>query len=126
MNNTLFYSWIICYLISFIIHICIPFMIDDPSNLNKDKLVFFIYIISWILSLAALIMFIIWLTKSSTSKNELKILWISAIITFIISVGLVIFLFGNSTDKIVQIPGYLIGYSLTIFIGSFIGFLVKK
>ena len=125
MNN-LFYGWIICYIISYTLHISIPFMVDDGSNINNDKLASFLFMISWILSIAAFIMFIVWLTKSTTSKNELKILWISAIITFIISVGLVIFLVGNSSDKIVQIPTYFIGYSITIFIGSFIGFLVKK
>lgn len=125
MDN-LFYGWIICYIISYIIHISIPFMINDGSDINKDKFLSFLFIISWIFTLAAFIMFIVWLTKSTTSKNELKILWISAIITFIISVGLVIFLVGNSSDKIVQIPTYFIGYSITIFIGSFIGFLVKK
>ena len=124
MNNTLLYGWVLCYIISYILHISIPFMIDG-TNINNDKLASFLFMISWIISVAAFIMFIVWLTKF-TDKNLLKYLWISAIITFIVSIALVIFLTGNTSDKIVLIPYYLIGYSFTIFIGSFIAFLVKK
>lgn len=125
MNNTLLYGWILCYIISYILHISIPFMIDDGTNVNNDKFASFLFMISWILSIAAFIMFIVWLTKF-TDKNVLKYIWISAIIAFIVSIALVIFLSGNISNKIVLIPSYLIGYAFTIFIGSFIAFLVKK
>lgn len=123
----LFNSWIICYLISYILQITIPFLLDGETDTdtNKNKLIIFMSIIAWILSLAAFIMFIVWLTRF-TNKNVLRTIWISALVTFIVSVALIIFLSGTASDKIVQIPGYLIGYSLIIFIGSFIGFLVRK
>jgi CHASE2 domain-containing sensor protein len=104
----------------------LPFIFKNKLDTNQDKLELFLYAISWILGVAAFIMFIIWLTKSTTNKNVLKIIWISAITTFIISIGLFIFLIGDNTGKIIMIPTYLIGYSFIIFIGSFIGFLVKN
>ena len=125
MNNTLGYTWASCYLISYLLHIITPFIFDDGSNFNNDKLALFLFFISWILTLSAFIMFIVWLTKF-TNKKVLQTIWISAIVTFIVCIALFIFLSGNTTVKIVQIPFYLIGYSLTIFIGSFIGFLVRK
>ena len=125
MNNTLFYGWVICYIISYLLNISLPFIIDDGLSDNKDKLGLFLYSIAWILSVAAFIMFIIWLTRF-TDKKVLQTIWISALITFIVSIALVIFLMGNASDKVTQIPAFLIGYSLTIFIGSFIGFLVRK
>lgn len=125
MNNMLFYGWVICYLISYLLLVSLPFIVDNGSSKNKDKLGTFLYMIAWILSVAAFIMFIIWLTRF-TDKKVLQTIWILALITFIVSIALVIFLTDNSSSKLMVIPTYLIGYSFTIFIGSFIAFLVKK
>ena len=118
MNNTLFYGWVICYLLSYLLNISLPFI-------DNDKIESFLYIISGILSLTALIIFIVWLTRY-TNKKVLKIIWISALVTLIISIAVVIFLSNNVSNEIIRIPQFLLGYSITIFIGSFIGFLVRK
>jgi len=53
-------------------------------------------------------------------------MWIVSLITFILSIGIVIFMTGNVSSKVLLVPNYLIGYSFIIFIGTLITFLVKK
>jgi hypothetical protein len=125
MSNALLYGWIICYLISYLIIVILPLIVGDTTDLNKDKLGLFSVSISWILNVAAFIMFIIWLTKFK-NKKVLQTIWILALVTFIVTIALYIFLTGNASAEVTGIPENLIFPSLTIFIGSFITFLIRK
>ena len=71
------------------------------------------------------IIFIVWLTRFNNT-NILKYMWISSLITWIVSLGIVIFLSGNTSEDLLYFPGYLLGYAFTIFIGTLITFLVKN
>lgn len=122
MSNSLLYGWIICYLISYILNVSLSF---TKKNNNLDKLDIFLSFISWISGIAAFIMFIVWLTRF-TNKQILKKLWIAAIIILIVSIALILILSGKNNSNIITIPGYLAYYSFTIFLGSFITFLVRK
>ena len=125
MSNTLGYSWIICVVLSYLLHVLIPFIVGDGKSGESDRLVFFLYSVAWILSLTGFIIFIIWLTRFN-NISILRTLWISSLITWIVSVGVIIYLYGNANEKIINIFGSTLGYALTIFIGSLITFLVKN
>lgn len=125
MNNVLAYGWIICFIVSYLIQVIIPMSVGDNSNDTVDRSLVFLEFIAWILSIIGLILFIIWLIRFNDTK-VLNTMWIVSLITFIVSIGIVIFMTGNVPDKILYIPTFSIGYSFTIFIGSLITFLVKK
>ena len=125
MSNTLGYSWIICFILSYLLHVLIPFIVGDGKSGETDRLSFFLYSVAWILSLTGFIIFIIWLTRFN-NISILRTLWISSLITWIVSVGVIIFSLGNADYKIINIFGSTFGYALTIFIGSLITFLVKN
>lgn len=87
----------------------------------------FLEFLAWLTSVVGTILFIFWLTKYN-NKNILKMIWIISLIVLIGSTAIVILFSTDSTDndKKLIIPSYLIGYSFTIFIGSFITFMIKK
>ena len=125
MNNVLAYGWIICFIVSYLIQVIIPMSVGDNSNDNVDRSLVFLEVIAWILSTTGFIMFIIWLIRFNNTK-VLNTMWIVSLITWIISIGIVIFMAGNVSSKALLVPGYLLGYSFTIFIGTLITFLVKN
>jgi hypothetical protein len=125
MNNVLAYGWIICFIVSYLIQVIIPMSVGDNSNDNVDRSLVFLEVIAWILSTTGFIMFIIWLIRFNNIK-VLNTIWIVSLITFILSIGIVIFMAGNVSSKALLVPGYLIGYAFTIFTGTLLAFLVKN
>ena len=128
MNTFLTYGWIICFIVSYLIRVIVPFFINT-SDVNgedtKNKILVFFEIISWILAVMGFIMFIVWLTRFN-NISILKTLWIASLITWIVSMGILIFLAGNAQFNIDNIFISTLSYSFTIFIGSLITFLVKN
>ena len=119
-------GWIICFIISYIIHIINIMSTDDINDINDiSRLKIFLQFVAWILNILGFVLFIFWLTKFNNVKM-LRNLWIIALVTFIISFGSIIFLSGNIDDKVLSIPGFLLGYTFIIFLGTLISFLVKN
>lgn len=121
MINILGYGWIICFIIAYLIQTITSININNES----EKSLGFLLAIAWILSIMGFIIFIVWLTRFNNT-NILKYMWISSLITWIVSLGIVIFLSGNTSEDLLYFPGYLLGYAFTIFIGTLITFLVKN
>lgn len=97
--------------------------VNDVNDIDRGRA--FLELIAWILSVTGFIMFIVWLTRFNDTK-VLNTMWIVSLITWIISIGIIIFMSGNVSAKALLVPGYLLGYSFTIFIGTLITFLVKN
>lgn len=124
MNNVLAYGWIISFIVAYLVQVLVPMSVNNLNDMDRGRA--FLELISWILSITGFIMFIVWLTRFSNTK-VLNTIWIVSLITCIISIGVVIFMSGNATNnKVLMVPGHLIGYSFTIFIGTLITFLVKN
>ena len=122
MDNALSFGWITCFIAAYLLQL-VSININDNSNFNRVKI--YLQLIAWILSVTGFILFIVWLTRFDNTK-VLKTMWIVSLITFILLMGIVIFTAGTVSNKVVSIPGYLVGYSFTIFIGTLIAFLVKN
>lgn len=120
MNKVLAYGWIICFIVAYLIQVLVPM-----GNVSVGRSIAFLELIAWILSVTGFIMFIVWLTRFNDTK-VLNTMWIVSLITWIISIGIIIFMSGNVSAKALLVPGYLLGYSFTIFIGTLITFLVKN
>lgn len=123
MNKFLEYGWIVCYIVTYLIHVLVFVTVNNTDDFDRGRL--FLEIIAWILTITGFIIFIIWLTRFKNTK-VLKIMWIVSLITWIVSVGCLIFMAGNVYYKILIPIYYLLGYSFTIFIGTLITFLVKN
>ena len=123
MNNVLAYGWIICFIVSYLILVLVPMSVNNLNDIDRGRA--FLELIAWILSVTGFIMFIVWLTRFNDTK-VLNTMWIVSLITWIISIGIVIFMSDNVSNKALLVPGYLLGYSFTIFIGTLITFLVKN
>ena len=123
MNIVLAYGWIICFIVAYLMQVLVPMSVNNLNDIDRVKI--FLELIAWILSLTGFIIFIVWLTKFNNTK-VLNIMWIVSLITWIISIGIIIFMGGNVSSKELLVPGYLLGYSFTIFIGTLITFLVKN
>jgi len=120
MNNILAYGWIICFIIAYLIQVLVSMSVNDIDRGSA-----FLKFIAWILSVTGFIMFIVWLTRFNDTK-VLNTMWIVSLITLIISIGIIIFMVGNVSSKVLLVPSYLLGYSFTIFLGTLITFLVKN
>ena len=123
MNNVLAYGWITCFIVAYLIQVLVPMSVNNVNDVDRGRA--FLELIAWILSVTGFIMFIVWLTRFNDTK-VLNTMWIVSLITWIISIGIVIFMAGNVSSKALLVPGYLLGYSFTIFIGTLITFLVKN
>ena len=123
MNNVLAYGWIICFIVAYLIQVLVSMSVNNVNDIDRGSA--FLKFIAWILSVTGFIMFIVWLTRFNNTK-VLNTMWIVSLITFIISIAIIIFMTGNVSAKALLVPGYLIGYSFTIFIGTLITFLVKN
>jgi len=123
MNILIQSGWIICFIISYIIHIINIMSTDNINDISRLKM--FLQFIAWIVNILGFVLFIFWLTKFNNVKM-LRNLWIIALVTFIISFGAIIFLTDNIDDKVLSIPGFLLGYTFTIFLGKLISFLVRN
>ena len=123
MNKILEYGWIICFIVAYLIQVLVPMSVNNENDVDRGRI--FLEIIAWILSVTGFIMFIVWLTRFNNTK-VLRTMWIVSLITWIISIGIVIFMAGNVSSKALLVPSYLLGYSFTIFIGTLIAFLVKN
>ena len=123
MNNVLAYGWIICFIVAYLIQVLVPITVNNLNDIDRGRA--FLELIAWILSITGFIMFIVWLTRFNNTK-VLNTMWIVSLITLIISIGIIIFMSGNVSNKVLIVPGYLLGYSFTIFIGTLITFLVKN
>jgi len=123
MNKILEYGWIICFIVAYLIQVLVPMSVNNENDVDRGRI--FLEIIAWILSVTGFIMFIVWLTRFNNTK-VLRTMWIVSLITWIISIGIIIFMAGNVSYKALLIPSYLLGYSFTIFIGTLIAFLVKN
>ena len=124
MNKLMIY-WIALLIIAYITQVLIQMFLNSNGDLsNFDG---FLEFLAWLTSVVGTILFIIWLTKYN-NKNILKMIWIISLIVLIVSTAIVILFSTDSSDndKKLIIPSYLIGYSFTIFIGSFITFMIKK
>lgn len=97
--------------------------LTGDGNLTKNKLDIFIAWLSGFLTFAGFILFIIWVIKFSGDKDVLKTIWIISLIICILSMSLVIFINNGN----VQSSAYLVSsYTFIIFLGSLIGFFVRK
>lgn len=117
--------WVALFIIGYITQILIQMFLNSDGNLsNFDG---FLEFLAWLSTVVGTILFIIWLTKYN-NKNILKMIWIISLSILIGSTAIVILFSNDSSDnnKKLIIPSYLIGYSFTIFIGSFITFMIKK
>ena len=123
MNKILEYGWIICFIVAYLIQVLVLMSVNNENDVDRGRI--FLEIIAWILSVTGFIMFIVWLTRFNNTK-VLRTMWIVSLITWIISIGIIIFMAGNVSYKALLIPSYLLGYSFTIFIGTLIAFLVKN
>ena len=123
MNNVLAYGWVICFIVAYLIQVLVPITVNNVNDIDRGRA--FLELIAWILSITGFIMFIVWLTRFNNTK-VLNTMWIVSLITWIISIGIIIFMSGNVSNKVLIVPGYLLGYSFTIFIGTLITFLVKN
>lgn len=123
MNKFLAYGWIICFIVAYLIQVLVPMSVNNVNDIDRGRA--FLELIAWILSVTGFIMFIVWLTRFNDTK-VLNTMWIVSLITWIISIGIIIFMSGNVSAKALLVPGYLLGYSFTIFIGTLITFLVKN
>ena len=123
MNNVLAYGWVICFIVAYLIQVWVPITVNNVNDIDRGRA--FLELIAWILSITGFIMFIVWLTRFNNTK-VLNTMWIVSLITWIISIGIIIFMSGNVSNKVLIVPGYLLGYSFTIFIGTLITFLVKN
>ena len=122
MNNVLTYGQIICFIVAYLIQVLVPISINiNNSVVGIGRTRIFLEFIAWVLSVTGFIMFIVWLTKFNNTK-VLNTMWIVSLITWIISIGIVIFMTGNVSNKVIIVPGFLLGYSFTIFIGTLITF----
>ena len=124
MNKLMIY-WIALLIIAYITQVLIQMFLNSNGNLsNFDG---FLEFLAWLSTVVGTILFIIWLTKYN-NKNILKMIWIISLSILIGSTAIVILFSNDSSDnnKKLIIPSYLIGYSFTIFIGSFITFMIKK
>lgn len=123
MNNVLAYGWITCFIVAYLIQVLVPMSVNNVNDVDRGRA--FLELIAWILSVTGFIMFIVWLTRFNDTK-VLNTMWIVSLITLIVSIGIVIFMAGNVSNKALLVPSYLLGYSFTIFIGTLITFLVKN
>ena len=123
MNNVLAYGWITCFIVAYLIQVLVPMSVNNVNDVDRGRA--FLELIAWILSVTGFIMFIVWLTRFNDTK-VLNTMWIVSLITWIVSIGIVIFMAGNVSTKALLVPSYLLGYSFTIFIGTLITFLVKN
>ena len=122
MKTILENGWIACFIFAYLIQVLVPMSINNKNNIDKVRI--FLKFIAWVLSVIGFIMFIVWLTRFNNIK-VLNKMWIISLITWIVSIGILIFMSGTES-KILLIPGYLLGYSFTIFLGTLITFLVKN
>jgi len=133
MNNILTYGWIMCFLVAYLIQTILPFTlpstvqstVSGDNTVNTGKIDVFLLVIAWVLSFAGFFMFIIWLTKFKDVK-VLQTMWIVSLVTFVISIGTLIFMAGNTSIELLLIPSNLLGYSFTIFIGTLITFFIRN
>ena len=133
MNNILTYGWIMCFLVAYLIQTILPFTlpstvqstVSGDNTVNTGKIDVFLLVIAWVLSIAGFFMFIIWLTKFKDVK-VLQTMWIVSLVTFVISIGTLIFMAGNTSIELLLIPSNLLGYSFTIFIGTLITFFIRN
>lgn len=126
MNSLLTFGWLSCFITAYIIQILFPITVDnieDINNIDRNKL--YLGIVAGILSLIGFILFIVWLFKYD-NVGVLNIMWITSLIGWFICIGLIVFMTGFVSDKVLLIPGYLLGYLSTIFLGSLIAFLIKN
>jgi hypothetical protein len=126
MNSLLTFGWLSCFITAYIIQILFPITVDsieDINNIDRNKV--YLAIVAGILSLIGFILFIVWLFKYD-NVGVLNIMWITSLIGWFICVGLIVFMTGFVSDKVLLIPGYLLGYLSTIFLGSLIAFLIKN
>ena len=123
MNNVLAYGWIICFIVAYLIQVLVSMSVNNVNDIDRGSA--FLKFIAWILSVTGFIMFIFWLTRFNDTK-VLNTMWIVSLITLIISIGIIIFMVGNVSSKVLLVPSYLLGYSFTIFLGTLITFLVKN
>ena len=117
--------WVSLLIIAYITQVLIQMFLNSNGDLsNFDG---FLEFLAWLSTVIGTILFIFWLTKYN-NKNILKMIWIISLIVLIASTAIVILFSSDSSDndKKLIIPSYLIGYSFTIFIGSFITFMIKK
>lgn len=124
MNKLMIY-WVSLLIIAYITQVLIQMFLNSNGDLsNFDG---FLEFLAWLSTVIGTILFIFWLTKYN-NKNILKMIWIISLIVLIASTAIVILFSSDSSDndKKLIIPSYLIGYSFTIFIGSFITFMIKK
>lgn len=126
MNSLLTFGWLSCFITAYTIQILFPITVDnieDINNIDRNKL--YLGIVAGILSLIGFILFIVWLFKYD-NVGVLNIMWITSLIGWFICIGLIVFMTGFVSDKVLLIPGYLLGYLSTIFLGSLIAFLIKN
>ena len=97
--------------------------LTGDGNSTKNKLDVFIAWLSGLLTFAGFILFIIWISKFSGGKGVLRTIWIISLIICILSMSLAIFINNGKA----QSSAYLVSsYTFIIFLGSLIGFFVRK
>ena len=112
-------AWYFLYIVAAILSIVLIYL---PKK-DEGKGTYFLTWLIGLLSLVALILYIIWLTQFN-NKNVLQTLWIVALIVSVALVaGWMVFL---TDDKLIQSTQVLSSYTLAIFMGAIIAFFTKK